>query len=364
MVVSGANFTVNAGLLGVDTLIGIENVITGIGDDLLVGAAGIANILTGGAGNDSYYINDSTDVVIELANGGWDAVISSAASTMMAANTEYLAITAANAIATDTRASGTIIMEANGINETLNGADANNIYLVHTAATTINDTGGVNTVIAYSSYTMTSAIGGTAILALVGNNTVGRANNAGNSLLSFGQNNTLIGGAGNELFEVTAGNEVITETAGAGFDTVWSVTSSYTLPTNVELLVVLQAGGRGISNAAGGIIASGSSNTTLQSGAGTDTLYGNGLGVTYAFTGAGFGHDVIGGFTGHSTGSTTADRIDLSAFHLVGMSALTCTDTTSAGVTSTMISINGNATDSILVYGYSHAQLQASDFLF
>jgi Ca2+-binding RTX toxin-like protein len=358
--------TVNAGtVLGTDTLTGIENIISGSGDDTLIGIAGVANRFTGGAGNDTYLIQDNTDSIIEAINGGWDAILSSAANTTLAGNIEYLALSAAGATGTDTSATGTVIMEANSTGQTLNGGLSNNIYLVHNAATTINDTGGVNTVIAYSSFTMTSAMAGTSILALVGNNTTATANNNGDTLMSFGSGNTLIGGAGNELFEVTAGNEIVTEATAAGFDTVWSVTGTYTLPTNVELMVVLQAGGRGISNANGGIIYAGSTNTILQSGIGNDTLYGNGLGVTYSFTGAGFGHDVIGGFTTHSSGSATADRIDLSAFHLTGgLSALTFTDVTNAGVTSTTITIAGNTTDNILIYGYNHNQLQATDFLF
>jgi hypothetical protein len=145
---------------------------------------------------------------------------------------------------------------------------------------------------------------------------------------------------------------------------VWSQTGVYTMPANAEQLVLLQAGARGIANAAGSLVVAASTNNTLQSGTGSDTLWSNGQNVTYDMTGPGFGHDTLANFKGHSTGSLTADVIDLRAFHLTGMSALTFTSDVTGGVVSTTITISGNTTDDILITGYHFAQLQAADFLF
>jgi Ca2+-binding RTX toxin-like protein len=78
---------------------GLNNAITGgaaddtldggAGNDLLDGGLG-ADSLTGGAGNDAYVIDESGDVVIELASGGTDTLRVSAASYVMAAQVEIM----------------------------------------------------------------------------------------------------------------------------------------------------------------------------------------------------------------------------------------------------------------------------------
>lgn len=344
---------------------GITDILGNNGSDIYVLKNGTYGV-TGGSGNDIYIVDNGGDTITEAANGGWDAVLSSATSFILPVNVEYLQLNANNATGTDANASGTWALEANGTNDTLVGGLANDIYVVHNAATTITDTGGTNTVISYSSFTLSANVLGTDILALVGNNTTGTGNNLGDVLQAFGTGDTLIGGTGNDLFEVTSTSDVVQEAPGGGFDTLWSVVSSYVLPSNVEEIVVLQAGGTGIANAAGGILVSGSSNDILQvnAGSGSATLYGNGLGTTFRFAGAGFGHDVIGGFTEHNTGSATPDVIDLTALHLAGLSGLAITGGLSGAVPITTITINGDATDQIILYGTLNTHLIASDFLF
>ena len=365
-VLDGSNgYALKGGANGTDTLTGITDILGNNGSDIYVLKNGTYGV-TGGSGNDIYIVDNGGDTITEAANGGWDAVLSSATSFILPVNVEYLQLNANNATGTDANASGTWALEANGTNDTLVGGLANDIYVVHNAATTITDTGGTNTVISYSSFTLSANVLGTDILALVGNNTTGTGNNLGDVLQAFGTGDTLIGGTGNDLFEVTSTSDVVQEAPGGGFDTLWSVVSSYVLPSNVEEIVVLQAGGTGIANAAGGILVSGSSNDILQvnAGSGSATLYGNGLGTTFRFAGAGFGHDVIGGFTEHNTGSATPDVIDLTALHLAGLSGLAITGGLSGAVPITTITINGDATDQIILYGTLNTHLIASDFLF
>jgi Ca2+-binding RTX toxin-like protein len=59
---------------GFASVAAIENVVGGSGNDLLVGAAGVTNTLTGGAGDDTFVVHDSADVVVEAGLGGTDEV--------------------------------------------------------------------------------------------------------------------------------------------------------------------------------------------------------------------------------------------------------------------------------------------------
>ena len=98
---------------GLDTLLRIENVTSGSGNDRLTGTTG-ANVLSsgeghdvliggggadrliGGAGNDRY-VTDGGDQIVEAAGGGFDTVQSSA-SHVLAANVEWLVLTGTAAI--------------------------------------------------------------------------------------------------------------------------------------------------------------------------------------------------------------------------------------------------------------------------
>ncbi len=71
------------GLAGNDYLYGRA------GDDILHGGTG-SDRMTGEAGNDIYYVDHTSDLVIEAANGGIDTVRTTLAATMAAANVENL----------------------------------------------------------------------------------------------------------------------------------------------------------------------------------------------------------------------------------------------------------------------------------
>jgi len=75
---------------GFAAISGIERVIGGTGDDALTGD-GKANVLAGGASNDSYVVGTG-DTVVESAGGGTDSVLSSV-SFRLGANVENLTLT-------------------------------------------------------------------------------------------------------------------------------------------------------------------------------------------------------------------------------------------------------------------------------
>ncbi|WP_246153930.1 M10 family metallopeptidase C-terminal domain-containing protein [Methylobacterium oryzihabitans] len=89
---------------------------------------------------------------------------------------------------------------------------------------------------------------------------------------------TLIGGSGDDTYLVDDAGDVVTEQAGAGFDTVRTSLSAYTLGGNVEALTTTGTGSfAGTGNDLANLITGGSRGDRLDGKAGADTMVG-GLG--------------------------------------------------------------------------------------
>jgi Ca2+-binding RTX toxin-like protein len=101
----------------------LANRITGsLGNDMLDGRGG-ADILIGGAGNDSYVVDVKGDKVVEAADGGSDTVNASVTFTL-GANVENLTLTGTAAIAGTGNATGNVIT-GNAAANVLRGLDGN-----------------------------------------------------------------------------------------------------------------------------------------------------------------------------------------------------------------------------------------------
>jgi Ca2+-binding RTX toxin-like protein len=96
---------------------------------------------------------------------------------------------------------------------------------------------------------------------------------------------TLIGGAGNDTYNVSNPGDVIVEAVGGGTDTVVTTIASYTLGANLENLTHNGAGSFiGTGNALANVITGGAGADTLDGGkntAGGDRLVGGGGDDTY-----------------------------------------------------------------------------------
>ncbi|WP_353227650.1 family 16 glycosylhydrolase [Novosphingobium sp.] len=149
---------------------------------------------------------------------------------------------------------------------------------------------------------------------------------------------TLTGGTGNDSYYVNRTSTQVVEAAGAGTDTVFA-SVDYTLPTNVEKLVLTGTATRGTSNAVGGILVGNSIGSVLTGGGGADTLIGGagndrliaGTGVEMLTGGGGadtfvFGATIGKGFV--TDFDVKNDHLDLSAL---------------AGHAYTLIDTNGGA---------------------
>ncbi|WP_460894891.1 peroxidase family protein, partial [Ramlibacter monticola] len=189
----------------------IENVIGGSGNDTLTDQAGVTNTLTGGGGNDTFFVHETADVASEGANGGIDEVRSFASSYVLSnVNVENLTyVGAGNFTGTGNARDNTVSGGAG--NDTLSGQGGND---------TLNGGGGTD-----------SLDGG------IGNDTLN--GDDGNDTLTGGSGNDSVnGGLGDDTVNYLFGDGVDTLDGGGGTDTL-----NITGTAAANLLAVTISGG-------------------------------------------------------------------------------------------------------------------------
>ncbi|WP_395673021.1 Calx-beta domain-containing protein [Phenylobacterium sp.] len=263
-------------------------IIGGDGNDALNGLAG-ADTLLGGAGGDSYTVDNVGDVVSEV-----DAV---------------------------------------------NGGDAGGTDTVKTTLTSYT-LGSYIEKLTFIGLDAAVGFQGT------GNGLVNKITGGpGDDTLSGGADglkDTLVGGAGDDTYIVQVG-DVVTENADAGQDRVQTALSTYVLPVNVEELVFTGVGGfNGSGNSADNLMSGGAGADTLSGGLGADTITG-GAGVdTIAGSRAELNGDLISDYDGDrivlSQSLASAANVQLD---LAGSNALLRIDGDNNGVFETVITLQG-----------------------
>lgn len=258
-VYSSVDFTLGANLEDL-TLTGADN-IGGTGNELnntLIGNEGV-NMLAGGAGDDTYRVQNSGDMVVEHAAEGYDRVYANADFTL-SGNTEYLQLQGAARVGIGDDSDNTIV--GNQEDNVLHGMTGND-----------NLDGGA---------------GNDAISGGDGNDTLSGGNDEyfWDPLSGFGglrpNDDTLDGGAGNDTIDGGSGNDMIT--GGTGDDTLFGGYDD---------------GGEGappLSN--NDTITGGEGNDTIDGGSGADVLYG-GAGDDHIFGGG----DAWGSYYDYATQS-------------------------------------------------------------
>ena len=263
----GANLE-NLVLQGVSALNGTGNglantIIGNSGNNILDGKAG-ADTLIGGLGDDTYYVDDINDIVIEAANAGIDKVITTVSSYKKPVNVEFIEYVGKGGFNFSTS------------NDQLGGSTTNT-----TNTTNTNTTTGTTTVIG----------GGGNDTLQGGGNSSNLAGGAGNDSINGGMSNdTLDGGLGNDTLN-----------GGGGSDTLLGGTDDDLLNGDAGNDVL--DGGTGNDTLNGGdgndVLDGGSGNDILNGDAGDDTLNG------------GSGNDVLDGGTGKNVldGGTGVDTL-------------------------------------------------------
>ncbi|WP_137885651.1 peroxidase family protein [Pseudomonas sp. 2FE] len=332
----GGNDTLN-GLAGNDILSG------GAGDDVLNGGAG-SDTMAGGAGNDTYEVSELGDVVTELVDEGTDLVRTTLASYTLGANVENLTYVGVGAFAGTGNVLANVITGGIGNdslrggvgNDTLNGGagndtlfgdagnDAmaggtgNDIYVASSPLDTVTEqlnegTDEVQTTMA--SYTLganvenlrffgsvaftgtgnaldntiTGSVGNDILRGVAGNDALNGG--AGNDILDGGAgNDAMTGGTGNDIYVASSPLDSVTEGLNAGTDEVQTTMASYTLGANVENLRFFGAVAfTGTGNALNNVITGNVGSDTLNGVAGNDMLNG------------GAGNDTLNGGDGNDT---------------------------------------------------------------
>ncbi len=318
------------------------------GDDMLDGKEGV-DVMRGGAGDDSYYVDNVSDVVKEYRHDGEDTVYSTVSYTLTN-HLENLVLIGAAAIsgwgnALDNHLTG------NGAGSILDGQAGDDNYYVSQAGDTIAESAhnGWDTVLSSINYTLENNLEelyltGSSDLNGTGNAQDNNLNgNAGNNILDGkGGEDWMAGRAGNDTYIVDNTDDEVEEHCNEGIDSVYS-SVSYRLADNVEKLILTgSAAINGTGNDLVNYLEGNSANNTLRAGDGDDVLVGgNGADIligedgqdTYNLTettpatdtvriergeSVVSSHDVITGFQlGNSLFSTIGvDRLDLDSNHI------------------------------------------------
>ncbi|ESQ88930.1 hypothetical protein ABAC460_14205 [Asticcacaulis sp. AC460] len=326
-----------------ESFLNMENIITGVGNDTIDGTAGAnwidgsngTDLMRGGAGDDTYVVDNTGDSVVETAGNGNDVVQSWVTFSLAGQVIETLTLLGAANI------NGT----GNGLGNTLNGNTGSNVldgaagsdtmvgglgddsYYVNVASDVVTEAAGegIDTIFTALTYSLAGkqvenlTLEGAAAVNGTGN---GLANilvgNAAANTLDGGSGHdrlegragadTMIGGTGNDTYLVEDATDVVTEGAGGGLDLVES-SVTYTLGVNVENLFLAGAAAiNGTGNDLNNVLSGNAGNNILAGGLGNDTYYVQNAGDNVVEAG-GAGTDFIYSTVSYSLSGRYAESI-------------------------------------------------------
>jgi len=203
----------------------LNNVITaGAGDDVIDGGTG-ADRMIGGLGGDTYYVDNSSDSVVEAANAGTDTVITALSTYTVPTNVEIVRFTGTGIFNGYGNSANNVIYSGAGDDrldggagiDTIYGGKGNDLYFIDNSGDRIfeNVNEGYDKVIANADYALSANVED---LMLIGGALKGTGSAVNNTITGNGLNNTLDGGAGNDVLVGGSGDDVLI--GGAGADTM------------------------------------------------------------------------------------------------------------------------------------------------
>jgi Ca2+-binding RTX toxin-like protein len=306
------------------------------GKNEIMGTNG-ANVIDGGdgidrmiglGGDDTYYVTNNYDVVVEAFGGGMDTVRTAWGWAPLADNVENLVYTG----------TASVMGIGNAVDNKMWGGAADDQLSGHAG----NDT----------------LYGGAGADWLIGSD--------GDDVLDGGTSgDTLMGGAGSDRFIVDAANDIVIEGVGGGTDEVVS-SIDYTLGSYAENLTMV-GGVDGTGNKFANVLTGSDQANRLDGGIGSDRLVGGGGddmltggrdADTFVFK-PGFGHDVITDFNA-SLGGRDVVEFDAVIFADAGAMLARSADTADG------VLITVDTGNSLLIQDTTLTQLNAhpEDFYF
>ena len=250
-------------LTGTGNLSGTGNAL----NNVLRGNSG-DNTLTGGLGNDVYIIQNAGDVVVENPAEGTDTIESNV-SFALPTNVEYLTLTGSGNLAGTGNALNNVL-RGNGGDNTLTGGLGNDVYIIQNPGDVVVEqpSEGTDTIESNVSYSLPADV---EYLTLTGSGNLAGIGNALNNVLRGNSgDNTLTGGAGNDVYIIQNAGDMVVEAPSEGTDTIES-NVSFALPDNVEYLTLTGTGPlSGTGNSLNNVLRGNSGDNTLTGGAGND----------------------------------------------------------------------------------------------
>ena len=318
----------------------LVNIIAGgNGNDVLDGKAG-ADRMIGGAGNDTYHVDDAGDIIDDFS--GSDTVVVTTSYVLTGDIIENVSLAGtANLNATGnglanrlTGNSGDNILDGAGGTDVMNGGLGNDIYHVDVAGEAVEEfDAGIDEVrTALAAFTLGSNFENLTGLGAGGQTLTGNGlaniitGGAGSDVIDGGAGaDTMIGGLGDDLFKIDNVADLVVEIDGGGTDSVQS-SLTHILAAWVENLALtgsalIDGTGNGLANT----IVGNAANNVLDGGAGDDVLDGRGGNDVYLVDGNDLVIEAVG--SGIDEVRTTAASFDLSlrgnnVENLTGLAAL------------------------------------------
>ena len=195
------------------------------GNNILNGLTG-ADVMIGGAGDDTYYVDNASDIAVEVRNAGTDQVFSSVSYNLAGQYIENLTLTGSgNTDATGNSLvnmlagnSGNNVLNGGTGADTMAGGAGNDTYYVDDAGDTVIEAKNSGTDQVFSSVSYNLAGQFVENLTLTGSGNIDATGNSlANALTGNSGNNVLNGGAGNDVLNGGAGTDTLT--GGSGLDT-------------------------------------------------------------------------------------------------------------------------------------------------
>jgi Ca2+-binding RTX toxin-like protein len=348
------------------------NQLTGNSAANILDGRGGTDTLAGGKGNDTYVVDNTGDIVIEVASGGTDTVNSSVSYGLTDPNLEHLTLLAGagaingagNALANKiTGNESANLLDGMAGADTMAGGLGDDIYVVDSTSDVVTESAGAGTGsdtvrTGLASYTLGSNLENLVLLAGASTGTGNglanmiTGNDAGNTLDGKAGADTLAGGNGNDVYVVDVAGDVVIESGADSGDEIRSVVGFGSAVAGVEHYTftgstAVSFTGDGAANRIAGTakadtLAGGAGNDTLVGGNGNDSLVGGAGDDTYVVTSAG---DKV-----NESGASGTDTVESSVtYSLVANGTTLAGDVENLTLTGTSnISGTGNALANVI----------------